>query len=169
MDFPLLGLAFLVFLLYAAWAVVLSDSRFHRVWSLALSLLLFLATRLNNEPSSASSALIAILVLSVLAICIVLSPAQVFLFHTKPIGSKREALKVFKPANEKDYSVESVPPVTQIKTMSLTLPSRSVLWPFMVLQRTQTQHGCLDYPETASPRKATKRCGSGTSCQRKRV
>lgn len=108
MDSPSLGLAFLVLLLYAAWAVVLSDSRFHRVWSLALSLLLFLATRLSNEPLSASSGLLAILVLFVLTICIFLSPAQIFLFHTKPIGSKRRALRVFKPANEKDYSVEFV-------------------------------------------------------------
>ena len=112
MDSSLLGLTFLVSLLYVTWAVVLSDSLFHRVWSLALSLLLFLVTRLFDEPFSASSIPLAILVLFVLAICIILSPAQLFLFNTKPINPKKEALKIFNPANEKDHSVEFVPPVT---------------------------------------------------------
>ena len=165
MQSPLLDLAFLVFFLYATWAAVLSDTRFHLVWSLALSLLLFLATRLFNEPFSASSVPLAILVLFILAICIVLSPAQLFLFRTKPIGPKGKALKTFNPGNEKDHSVEFVPPAAQTKTTLLILPSSLVLWPFMVLQRTQTQHGCLDYLETASPRTATRPCGSGTSCQ----
>ena len=167
MHSPLLDLAFLVFFLYATWAVVLSDTRFHRVWSLALWLLLFLATRLFNEPFSASSVPLAILVLFILAICIVLSPAQLFLFHTKPIGPKRKALKIFNPANEKDHSVEFVPPATQINTVSLTLPTCLVSWPFTILQRNQKQHGCLHYPETASSR--TEPCGSGTSYQRRRV
>ena len=140
---PLLGFAFLVFLLYVTWAVVLSDNRFHRVWSLALSLLLFLVPRLFDEPFSASRIPLAILLLFVLAICIILSPAQLFLFNERPIGPKREALKIFNPANEKDHSVEFVPPVTQIKTISLTFSSPLVSWPFMVLRRTQTQHGCL--------------------------
>ena len=165
MDFPLLAFAFYVLLLYVLWAAVLSDYLFHRVWSLALFLLLILAPRLFNEPFSASSIPLAILVLFVLAICIVLSPAQLILFHAKPIGPKGEVLEVFKPTNEKGHSVEFVPPVTQMKTLSLTLPSRSVSWPFMVLQRTQTLHGCLHY----ATRTATRPCGSGTSYQRKRV
>ena len=169
MQFSLLGLAFLILLFYATWAVVLTDNRFHRVWSLALSLLLFLAGRLFNEPFSASSIPLAIHVLFVLVICIVLSPAQVFLFHTKPIGPKREALKIFEPANEKDCSVELVPLLHPIKTLSLTLLSRLVSWLSMVLQKIQTQHGCLNYPKIASPRTATRPCGSGTSYQRKRV
>lgn len=167
MHSPLLDFAFLVLFLYATWAAVLADNRFHSIWSFALSLLLFLATRLFNEPFSASSVPLAVLVLFVLAICIVLSPAQLFLFNTKPIDPKRKALKIFNPANEKDHSVEFVPPVTQINTMSLTLPSRLVLLPFTILRRNQKQHGPLDYPETASSR--TEPCGSGTSYQRKRA
>ena len=120
MHSPLLDFAFLIFSLYASWAVILSDNRFHRVWSLALSLLLFLATRLFNEPLSTSSVPLAILVLFVLAICIVLSPAQLFLFHMKPIGPKRKTLTIFNPVNEKDHAVESVPPVTQVNTVLLT-------------------------------------------------
>ena len=169
MQSPFLGLAFLVFLLYATWAVVLSDSRFHRVWSLALSLLLFLTGRLFDEPFSASSVPLAILVLFVLAICIVLSPAQLFLFHTKSIGPNRKASKIFDPVNENDHAVEFVPPVTKISTVLLNLPSRLVSWPFTVLQRTQKQHGCLNYLETTSPPTATRACGSGTSYQPKRV
>ena len=125
MHSPLLDFAILVFL-YASWAVVLSDSRLHRVWSLAIFLLLFLATRLYNEPFSTSSVPLAILVLFVLAICIVLSPAQLFLFHMKPIGAKRETLTIFNPGNENDHAVEFVPPVTQINTVLLTLSSRLV-------------------------------------------
>ena len=167
MQSPLLDLAFLVFFLYAAWAAVLSDTRFHQVWSFALWMLLFLATQLFNEPFSVSSVPLAILVLFILAICIVLSPAQLFLFDTKPIGPKIKSLKIFNPGNEKDHSVEFVPPSTQMNTMSLTLPSCLVSWPFTISQRNQKQHGCLNYPETASPR--TEPCGSRTSYQRKRV
>ena len=169
MDSPLLDLAFLVLLLYPTWAVVLSDSRFHRVWSLALSLLSFLTGRLFNEPFSASRVPLAILVLFILAVCVVLSPAQLFLFHTKSISPKRKALKIFNPINENDHAVEFVSPVTQINTMLLTLPSRLVSWPFTVLQRTQKQHGCLHHPETTSSQTATRSCGSGISYQRKRV
>ena len=169
MHSPLFGFVFPVFFLYGSWAVVLSDNRFHRVWSLALSLLLFLATRLFNEPFSASSVPLSILVLFVLAICIVLSPAQLFLFHTKSIGPNRKPLKIFDPVNENDHAVEFVSPVTKIITVLLTLPPRLVSWPFTVLQRTQKQHGCLDYLQTTSPRTAIRPCGSGTSYQPKRV
>ena len=111
MQSPLLDFALPVVLLYATWAVVLSDSRFHRVWSLALSLLLFLTTRLFNQPFSASSLPLAMLLLLVFIVCILLSPAQLLLFHTKPISAKRKALKIFNPENEVDHSVESVLPV----------------------------------------------------------
>ena len=117
MDSPLLGLAFPVLLLYATWAVMLSDSLFHRVWSLALSLLMSLASQLFNEPFSASSIPLALLVLVVFAACIILSPAQLLFFHTKMIRSKREALKIFDPGNEVDHLVEFVPPVTCIASV----------------------------------------------------
>ena len=106
----LLEVTFYVFLLYLAWAVVLSDSRFHRVWSLALSVLLLLATRLFDQPFSASSVPLAILVLLFFAVCIILSPAQLLLFHTRSMGPKKKALEIFNPKTEADYSVECVLP-----------------------------------------------------------
>lgn len=97
-----------VFFWYSVWAVVLSDSRFHRVWSLALSLFLFLTSRLFSAPFSASRVPLAMLDLLVFIICIILSPAQLFLFRTKPIRPKK-VLKIFNPEKE-DYSAEFVLP-----------------------------------------------------------
>ena len=107
---PLLGSASVVFLLYSTWAVVLSDSRFHQVWSLALSLLLYLTTRLLDLPFSASSVPLIILVLLVFVICVILSPAQLLLFRTRPNGAKKKALEIFNSKNQEDYSVEFVLP-----------------------------------------------------------
>ena len=163
-----LDLALTAFLLYAAWAVVLSDSRFHHVWSLALSLLVFLATRLFDEPLSTSSVPLALFVLLVLTVCIFLSPAQLLLFHTKPIGSKRRALKIFNPGNEVDYSAEFVLSSTQNRLCLINFAFSSLVSsPFMVLQQTQKPHGCLDYLKTTSQRTAIKPCGSETFYQRK--
>lgn len=99
-----------LFLLYATWAVVLSDSRFHRVWSVALCLLHFLTIRLFDQPFSISSVPLAILVLFLFVVCIILSPAQLLLFNAKSIGHNKKALETYSPKGEEVVSVEFVLP-----------------------------------------------------------
>ncbi|RDW73350.1 hypothetical protein BP6252_07257 [Coleophoma cylindrospora] len=85
-----------VFLLYLIWAVVYSDSLFHRVWSLGLCCLLPLATALFSQHISIFTAPLFLLTILDLALCIALSPAQVLLFHS-PTQSKRKVLDIIFP------------------------------------------------------------------------
>ena len=110
MQIPFLEYTLPFFLLYAVWAVVLSDSRFHRVWSVALCLLQFLTTRLFDQPFSVSSVPLAILVLFLCLVCIILSPAQLLLFNAKSIIPKKKALETYSPKDEEAVSVEFVLP-----------------------------------------------------------
>ena len=155
---------------YATWAVVLSDSRFHRVWSVALFLLRSLIRQLFDQPFSISSVPLAMLVLFVFIVCIILSPAQILLFNTKPIGPKKKALETYIPKNEALASVEFVIPACNldISTSDLKLSSLASL-PFTVLQRIQKRHGCLDYQATTSLRAVIRLCGCGTFYQRNRI
>ena len=155
---------------YATWAVVLSDSRFHRVWSVALLLLRYLVEQLYDQPFSISSVPLALLVLFFFIVCIILSPAQILLFNTKPIGPKKKALETYSPKNETVASVEFVTPAyhLDVSISDLTLPSLASL-PFTVLQRIQKQHGCLDYQTTTSLRAFIRLCGCGTFYQRNRI
>lgn len=100
---------------YTSWAVLLSDGRFHQVWSLALSLVLFLTTRLFNTPFSASSIPLALLVLFVFIICIGLSPAQLVLFQEKS-NDPKTALEIFNP-DIGDCSAEFVLPFPMIQIL----------------------------------------------------
>ena len=96
-----------LFILYLGVAVVLSDSHFHRVWSLALYLLSYLTVELFGPAISASKTPLAILALAIFAICIALSPVQ--LLFPKSIGPKNKALEFFSPESG-DYSIEFVLP-----------------------------------------------------------
>ena len=111
----LLEVTFCVTVPYLLWAVVVSDNRFHRVWSLALSVFFFLATQLFGQHFF--SVTLAILVLVFFVICIILSPAQLLLFPTKPMGPKKKALEIFNPKTEADYSVECALPAHQISIL----------------------------------------------------
>ena len=158
------------FSLYTICAVILSDSRFHRVWSLSLFLLWFLTARLSDQPFSISSVPLALLALLVFIVCVILSPAQLLLFNAKPIGPKKKALEVYSPKDKEIVSVEFVLPVTCLDTsISDLMLSSLVSLPFTVLQRIQKQHGCLDYQSTTSLRAITRPCGCGTFYQRKRI
>lgn len=104
-----------VSVLYLVWAVVRWHSRFHGVWSLALSVLFFLATQLFDQHFS--SVTLATLVVPFFVICIILSPAQLLLFPTKPMGPKKRALEILNPKTEADYSVECALPAHQINIL----------------------------------------------------
>ena len=98
---------------YLIWAVVISDNRFHRVWSPAPFLLSYLTLLLFNLPFSTSNHPLAVVTLSVLVlflfgICIILPRAELVLFHTTPIAGKKKALDVFNPEKDVAYSVEFV-------------------------------------------------------------
>ena len=156
--------------LYTICAVLLSDSRFHRVWSLSLFVFWILTARLFNQPFSMSSFPLALLALLVFIVCIILSPAQLLLFNTKSIGPKRKALEVYNPSDKEIVSVESVLPVNYLDiSISDLILSSLVSLPFTVLQRIQKQHGCLGYQATTSLWALTRACGCGTFYQRKRT
>ena len=63
-----------VLILYLLWALI-TDTFFHFVWSILLLLLYHL---IHNSPSYTLIGVVSLL-------CLVLSPAQVLLFPTKPI------------------------------------------------------------------------------------
>ena len=54
--------------LYIAWAATLSDSLFHRVWSIALFLLSLLTAAIFNSPVSVSTVPLAVLDLLVFVV-----------------------------------------------------------------------------------------------------
>ncbi|RDW87439.1 hypothetical protein BP5796_03133 [Coleophoma crateriformis] len=91
-----LATCFSLFLLYLIWAVVYSDSLFHRVWSLGLCCLLPLANALFSQPISISTVPLLVLTILDLVLCVALSPAQVLLFHS-PTQSKGKVLDVIFP------------------------------------------------------------------------
>ena len=93
--------------LYLGWAVLLSDTYFHQVWSLALLLLSYLTLKLFSPPISASKTPLAILTLAILAICLALSPAQ--LLDTTSIRPNKRSLETLNPGKE-DYNIEFVLP-----------------------------------------------------------
>ena len=86
--------------MYLLWAVVLSDSLFHRVWSLALSSLLVLTTLLYCLPFSGYTIFLSILAVLDFALCVALSPAQKVFHHTKIIDSDHKTLEVFPPRSD---------------------------------------------------------------------
>ena len=92
MDY--LELMSLTAIFYAIWAVVLSDSLFHRVWSCALLSLRYLASVLYYQTTLP----LTILTFADLALCISLSPLQL-LFHSKADNPNHQALDIFFPRN----------------------------------------------------------------------
>ena len=170
MHYPISEYAFYLFTLYPICAVVFSDSRFHRVWSLSLSLLWLLTARLLDQPFSVSSVPLALLALLVSIVCIILSPAQLLLFKTNRIGVKKKALEIYTPRDKGTVSIEFVIPVKYLdfSVSDLTLSSLVSLL-FTVLQRIQKQHGCLDYQAKTSLQPVTRPCGCGTFYQMKKI
>ena len=88
--------------LYLAWAAALSDSLFHRVWSITLLLLSLLTAAIINSPVSISTVALAVLDLFVFALCIALSPAQLLFHPAKSVDQKDKALDILFPKSDQD-------------------------------------------------------------------
>lgn len=127
-----MSLPLLAFSLYILWALR-SKENFHLVWSILLLLLFYL---IHHSPSNILTGIVSLL-------CLVLSPAQLILFPSRPIDPY-DPLEVHTngAGNGMEIYVEFV--------LSLPLPSSDVVdlafslevsLPFMVLQQTREQHG----------------------------
>lgn len=92
----LLNILAIGFVQYLLWAIVLSESLFHRVWSLALSFLLVLIITLYSYPISIyNTAPLLVLTLLDFVLCLALSPAQLLLRSST--YSERKALDIIFP------------------------------------------------------------------------
>lgn len=81
--------------LYLVWAVVLSDSLFHRVFSLALFALFVLMTLICTLTFSAYTIPLSVLAFLDLMLCVALSPAQAIFHRTRANDLRRRSLEVF--------------------------------------------------------------------------
>ena len=88
--------------LYIAWVAALSDSLFHRVWSIALFLVSLLTAAIFNWPVSVSTVPLAVLDLLVFALYITLSPAQLLLHPAKAVDQKDKALDTLFPKSDEN-------------------------------------------------------------------
>jgi hypothetical protein len=83
--------------LYLAWAIVLSDNFFHRVWSFALSSLLVLIALAYYLPFSISTIFLIVIALLDAVFCVALSPVQIFFRHAKSLDPGYKALEILSP------------------------------------------------------------------------
>jgi len=90
-------LLIMAFSVYLLWAVVLSGSFFHRVWSVGLFSLLAITTALFSQPSSAYSIPLSILALLDVAMCLALSPVQRLFYSQESPDSGTRALEIVSP------------------------------------------------------------------------
>ena len=88
--------------LYLAWAAALSDSLFHRVWSIALFLFSLVTAAISNSPVSVSTVPLAVLDLLIFALCIALSPAQLLFHPAKSVDQKDKALDTLFPKSDEE-------------------------------------------------------------------
>ncbi|KAF8511826.1 hypothetical protein BU17DRAFT_96885 [Hysterangium stoloniferum] len=79
---------------YIAWASILSNTPFHKFWSLIQLLFLFLIHALYDLPISAYNIPLYILAFAIFVLCVALSPAQVFIFRPEPPDQQRNKITV---------------------------------------------------------------------------
>ncbi|CAG8293183.1 unnamed protein product, partial [Penicillium salamii] len=84
-------------ILYLLWAIVLSETLFHRVWSFSLFTLSWLTSDIFSLSNYSISKLLLIM-LNIL-ICAALSPLQVLLFQGS-VRKKRERITTFFPSDD---------------------------------------------------------------------
>ena len=102
---------------YLLWAIVVSDSLFHRVWSVALSLLLSSTTLLYLQALPDHNNLLSTFVILVFVVCLVLSPVQAIFYYTKSGNRNDRSLEVFSARDVDDAAsqapilAELVPPL----------------------------------------------------------
>jgi hypothetical protein len=82
---------------YMAWAQILSDTRFHQIWSLALLSFLLLTLQLYGLPISTYTIPLYILDFAIFALCLALSPAQVLLFPRESPDREKKAITTYHP------------------------------------------------------------------------
>jgi len=68
------GMVLTLAVLYSAWAVLLSNSRFHQVWSLSILLLDLLAQQVKQAPVSRENLLPLVCLIADAILCVALSP-----------------------------------------------------------------------------------------------
>ena len=90
--------------MYFVWAVVLSDSPFHRVWSLGFSSLLILTTLMYCLPFSGHTICFSILTVLDFALCVAPSPALRVFYHTRIIDLDYRTFKTFTSKNNSPNS-----------------------------------------------------------------
>jgi hypothetical protein len=147
-----LGILATCLISYSIWAVILSDSLFHRVWSLSLCSLLWLALILYALPLSTYTIPLSLLSLINLLLCIALSPLQIFFHSADCIYEEQERLSIHSPSNtcltnnngsQDTLFVESVPCV-----LILRLELKCVVSIIFV-------HGLASNPKTAWKSRST--------------
>lgn len=92
-----LVLATTLLILYLVWAVVLSDSLFHRIFSLALFALLVLTSLICTLPLATYTIPLSIVAFLDLVLCVALSPAQAIFHRSRANDLHRRSLEVFSP------------------------------------------------------------------------
>jgi hypothetical protein len=102
---------------YLVWAVVLSESLFHRVWSLALFLLLLSTTLIYSLPLSGYTILLSVFAVLDGLLCVALSPAQAVFHQTKNGDQNDRALEIFPSKSIND----GAPPMTILAESVLSL------------------------------------------------
>ena len=85
----------LLLTLYLGLAIVVWNSLFHRVWSVALLLLLFLTTLLYLRAVPKYDILLFISAILVFVVCFSLSPVQVIFSHAKTGYRTDRSLEIF--------------------------------------------------------------------------
>ncbi|PON25472.1 Mut11, partial [Trichoderma gamsii] len=82
---------------YFCWAAMVSRELFHQVWAITLLFLVFLTDKCFQQDSTIHSFFYGTLCVLNLAVCIALSPVQVFLFKQKATYQTPKRLDEFLP------------------------------------------------------------------------
>jgi hypothetical protein len=98
---------------YFVWATVVSDSLFHRVWSLALGLLEFSVLNLPRLwPSWSAYCLISFVAVDFI-FCVALSPLQRFIAPVSPRQPTFPSVEEVTPPKTKGVNLEHLPVLTE--------------------------------------------------------
>jgi hypothetical protein len=91
---------------YFIWAIVFSDSFFHRIWSLALTLLEASVLILPHLWPSWSAYYLILFIIIDFILCVVLSPLQRFIFPVSSRQSTFPSIEEVTPHHSKDTNPE---------------------------------------------------------------
>ena len=80
---------------YLGWAIVVSNSLFHRIWSVALSILLSLTSLLYLQALPHYNIWLSIFAILFSVVCLALSPVQAILHQTGTGYRTHRSLEIF--------------------------------------------------------------------------